>query len=230
MEARATWQKVKLILFYQADDLFSRRQILIMVISCFSFWYISKIYKFVLHIFVTQKKIYIRLTSVAGRDWILCLCNKILEVIILTTHLDFFIETVSDLEECIAQTPQGSPIMKKRGHWGKVLMKTKRETIKNPTSLQTMASVSMMVLPTITVADGSSTSMVSWKKKRNYYSMLGPPTQIIIIEWIFNNILFTLQCSENMYWNDFCVFKLLWFNNTFNNFQNYLYPSFKLNI
>lgn len=74
--------------------------------------------------------------------------------------MKYFTETASDLEESIARTPQGSPIIKKRGHWGKVLMKTKRETTKSPTSLQTMASVSMMMLPTITVA-GSSTSVVS---------------------------------------------------------------------
>lgn len=72
-----------------------------------------------------------------------------------------FSETVSDLEECVSRSPQGSPVVKKRGHWGKVLMKTKREQ-KNPQSFQSLASVSMMMLPTITVA-GSSASVVKLK-------------------------------------------------------------------
>lgn len=65
----------------------------------------------------------------------------------------------SDLEKSISQTPQASPIVKKQDRWGKVLMETQRETIKNPTSLYSMASLSMMMLPTITV--GSSSSRVS---------------------------------------------------------------------
>ncbi|XP_065218975.1 uncharacterized protein LOC135844647 [Planococcus citri] len=65
----------------------------------------------------------------------------------------------SDFEDTWSKSPQASPMVKKKGHWGKVLMKTKRETAtaptKQPQSFQSLASVSMMMLPTITVAGSS---------------------------------------------------------------------------
>lgn len=100
----------------------------------------------------------------------LCTCNlpvimvnffycAFLLIVKYCTEEILFSETVSDLEECVSRSPQGSPVVKKRGHWGKVLMKTKREQ-KNPQSFQSLASVSMMMLPTITVA-GSSASVTA---------------------------------------------------------------------
>lgn len=80
--------------------------------------------------------------------------------IFVANNIANFAEVASDLEESISHSPQSSPvIVKKRGHWGKVLMKAKREQ-KNPPGFQSLASVSLMMLPTITVA-GSTNSMVS---------------------------------------------------------------------
>lgn len=74
----------------------------------------------------------------------------------------YCLECGSDLEDAFTKSPQASPAVKKKGHWGKVLMKAKRETTpaKQPQSFQSLASVSMMMLPTITVAGSSPTLVI----------------------------------------------------------------------